>query len=156
MERREQAPQKFHYTDLLSYIFECAFALSASSTPLPSSQTSSSTPSSVPLLTIPTLGYLRGPRKSPNKRLLFSQHLYHNVCCAQLLSCVWLFETLWIVAHQASLSMEFSRAEYWSRLPFPAPGESSWPRDWTHVSCASCTTWQILYRWATWEALISL
>ena len=28
----------------------------------------------------------------------------------------------WTVAHQAPLSMEFSREEYWSRLPFPPPG----------------------------------
>ena len=27
---------------------------------------------------------------------------------------VWLFVTPWTVAHQASLSMEFSRQEYWS------------------------------------------
>ena len=29
----------------------------------------------------------------------------------------------WIVAHQAPLSMEFSRQEYWSGLPFPSPGD---------------------------------
>ena len=29
------------------------------------------------------------------------------------------------VAHQASLSMEFSRQEYWSGLPFPSPGNLS-------------------------------
>ena len=29
----------------------------------------------------------------------------------------------WTVAHQAPLSMEFSRQEYWSRLPFPTPGD---------------------------------
>ena len=29
--------------------------------------------------------------------------------------------TPWIVAHQAPLSMGFSRQEYWSRLPFPSP-----------------------------------
>ena len=28
----------------------------------------------------------------------------------------------WTVAHQASLSMGFSRQEYWSGLPFPSPG----------------------------------
>ena len=28
----------------------------------------------------------------------------------------------WTVAHQAPLSMEFSRQEYWSGLPFPSPG----------------------------------
>ena len=39
-----------------------------------------------------------------------------------LLSCVWLFVTLWTVACQAPLSMGFSRQEYWSGLPFPSPG----------------------------------
>ena len=29
----------------------------------------------------------------------------------------------WSIAHQAPLSMEFSRQEYWSGLPFPAPGD---------------------------------
>ena len=36
------------------------------------------------------------------------------------LSCVHLYVTPWIVAHQASLSMGFSRQEYWSGLPFPS------------------------------------
>ena len=40
----------------------------------------------------------------------------------------------WTVAHQAPLSMGFSRQEYWSGLPFPSPGESSQPRDRTQVS----------------------
>ena len=35
-------------------------------------------------------------------------------------SCLTL-ATPWTVAHQASLSMEFSRQEYWSGLPFPSP-----------------------------------
>ena len=39
------------------------------------------------------------------------------------LSCVRLFTTPWTVAHQASSSMEFSRHEYWSGLPFPSPGD---------------------------------
>ena len=30
---------------------------------------------------------------------------------------------LWTVACQAPLSMEFSRQEYWSGLPFPPPGD---------------------------------
>ena len=29
----------------------------------------------------------------------------------------------WTIAHQAPLSMEFSRQEYWGRLPFPSPGD---------------------------------
>ena len=34
---------------------------------------------------------------------------------ACMLSCVWLFGTTWTVAHQAFLSVEFSRQEYCSR-----------------------------------------
>ena len=33
------------------------------------------------------------------------------------------FVTPWTVACQAPLSLEFSRQEYWSRLPFPFPGD---------------------------------
>ena len=39
----------------------------------------------------------------------------------KLLSRVRLFATPWTVAYQAPLSMEFSRQEYWSGLPFPSP-----------------------------------
>ena len=45
-----------------------------------------------------------------------------------MLSCVQLFVTPWTVVHQAPLSMEFSRQECWSGLPFsflgglPNPG----------------------------------
>ena len=35
---------------------------------------------------------------------------------------VLLFATPWTVAHQAPLSMGFPRQEYWSGVPFPAPG----------------------------------
>ena len=40
-----------------------------------------------------------------------------------MLSCVRLFVTPWTVAHQAPLSTEFSRQEYWNQLPFPPPGD---------------------------------
>ena len=36
---------------------------------------------------------------------------------------VQLFATPWTVAHQAPLSMGFSRQEYWSGLPCPPPGD---------------------------------
>ena len=36
---------------------------------------------------------------------------------------VQLFLTLWTAAHQALLSVEFSRQEYWSWLSFPSPGD---------------------------------
>ena len=52
--------------------------------------------------------------------------LYFTHCsCARLLSRVWLFATLWTAACQAPPSMEFSRQEYWSRLPFPSPTSCS-------------------------------
>ena len=38
-------------------------------------------------------------------------------------SCVWLFVIPWTIAHQAPPSMELSRQEYWSGLPFPTPGD---------------------------------
>ena len=31
--------------------------------------------------------------------------------------------SLWTVAHQAPLSMGFSRQEYWSGFPSPSPGD---------------------------------
>ena len=48
-----------------------------------------------------------------------SQSAWLCVCC-YCWSCVWLFETPWMVARQASLSMGFPRKEYWSGLPFPS------------------------------------
>ena len=43
--------------------------------------------------------------------------------CACVLSDVRVFATLWAVAHQSPLSMEFSRQEYWSGFPFTPPGD---------------------------------
>ena len=40
---------------------------------------------------------------------------------AYMLSWVQLFATSWTVAHQAPLSLGFSRQEYWNGLPFPSP-----------------------------------
>ena len=36
---------------------------------------------------------------------------------------VQLFVTVWTVSHQAPLSMEFSRQDYWSGLPCPPLGD---------------------------------
>ena len=41
----------------------------------------------------------------------------------QLLSHIQLFVTPWTVVHQAPLSMEFSKQEYWNGLAFPTPGD---------------------------------
>ena len=40
--------------------------------------------------------------------------------CVFMISCVQLFATPWTVARQAPLSVEFSRQEYWCKLPFPS------------------------------------
>ena len=53
--------------------------------------------------------------------------LFSCVCLA-MLSCLvlsQLFVTLWTVARQDPLFMEFSRQEYWRGLPFPSPGDLS-------------------------------
>ena len=65
----------------------------------------------------------------------------NNFLSLRMLSCfshVWLFATLWTVAHQAPLFMGFSRQDYWSELPFPSPGDllpNSGIEPMTHVSC---------------------
>ena len=50
----------------------------------------------------------------------------HRGLCACVLSCfslVWLFSTLYTIAHQAPLSMGFSRQEYLSVWPCPLPAD---------------------------------
>ena len=51
---------------------------------------------------------------------------FFYLLCVFMLHCfshVQLCVTLWTVAHQAPLSMGFSRQEYWSGLPCPSPGD---------------------------------
>ena len=65
------------------------------------------------------------------------------------LSHVQLFVTSWTIAQQAPLSMEFSRQEYWSGLPFPSPGDR--PNPGTEPASVAtpayhCTTWEILIK----------
>ena len=64
--------------------------------------------------------------------------------CMCVLSCVWLFAIPWTIVHQIP-------------LPWDSPGkdtrvgciscsrESSWPRDWTRISCVSCIDGQVPY-----------
>ena len=51
----------------------------------------------------------------------FAKRFLH-ACMLSSFSLVQLFATPWTAAHQAPLSMEFSRQEYWSGLPFLASG----------------------------------
>ena len=52
--------------------------------------------------------------------------------------------TPWTIAHQAPLSMEFSRQEYyWNGLPFPSPGDLPHPgiKPRFHTLQANFTNW---------------
>ena len=54
--------------------------------------------------------------------------LSHQAACRlSHFSCAQLFVPPWTVAHQAPLSVGFSRQEYWSGLPCPPPGNLSNP-----------------------------
>ena len=64
----------------------------------------------------------RGVRGS--RRIIESLFLWMLLGCVRsCFSHVQLFLTPWTVAHQAPLSMGFSREEYWSGLPCPPPGD---------------------------------
>ena len=62
------------------------------------------------------------PLGSAHRIQLYMVILFRTACVLCRLSCVQLFETPWTVASQAPMSMEFSRQEYQSGLPCPAPG----------------------------------
>ena len=77
--------------------------------------------------------------------LLYSKSTDLNVAHVLSLSVMLdSFVTLWIVAHQASLSMRFYRREYWSELQFPSPGDLMDPGI-EPASRISCIGRQILY-----------
>ena len=63
------------------------------------------------------------PLSSPSPPVFNLSHHQKKRKKVKSFSCVWLFVTPWTVAYQAPLSMEFSRQEYWSGLPFPSPGD---------------------------------
>ena len=48
-------------------------------------------------------------------------YVYCDLVKVKTLSRVRLFATPWTVAYQAPSSMEFSRQEYWSGVPYPSP-----------------------------------
>ena len=65
----------------------------------------------------------RTTQRNPRKDILYTCiciYVCATCCCAKSLSHIWLFVTLWTVAHQAPLFVGFSRHEYWSGLPCPS------------------------------------
>ena len=81
------------------------------------------------------------------------------VCvCSQSVSHSRLSATPWTVATQASLSLGFFQARILEWVAISSPGDLPdtriFPtRDQTQFSCVSCIGKQILYHWATREAL---
>ena len=75
------------------------------------------------------------------------------MCAKSLQLCLTLCDP-WTVAHQAPLSMGFSRQEYWNGLLFPPPGDLPDPG----IEPASLTSPALAGRFFTtsapWEALV--
>ena len=59
-------------------------------------------------------------------------------------SSVWLFATLWTIAHQAPFSMGILQARILEWAAMPSSRESSPPMVWTCVSYVSCSGRQVL------------
>ena len=73
----------------------------------------------------PVLDPRRGPPSCNNIIISVCVHVCVSVACVHSVaqSCLTLLWPLWTVACQATLSLGFSRQEYWSGLPFPLPGD---------------------------------
>ena len=83
--------------------------------------------------------------------IIYNVHVHMLSCFSH----VWLFETLWTVAHQATLSMEFSRQECWSGLPCPPPGDLPDPGT-EPESLTSALVGGFLITSTTWEAHLQI
>ena len=86
--------------------------------------------------------YIQGTLRIMNEKDIVVALWDKSVCSV---SHVQVFATPWTVAHQAPLSIDFSRQEYWSRLPFLLPGDLPDPRIKPTSLNVSCIGRQILY-----------
>ena len=73
--------------------------------------------------------------------------------CTCVLSHVQLFVTPWNTACQDPLPMEFSRQEYWSGLPLPAPEDLPNPGMEPRSFLSPALAGRLFTTSATWEAL---
>ena len=80
---------------------------------------------------VDSLSLLQGifPTEGSNSGLPHSRRILYqlSVCVLSRFSCVRHCEIPWTIAHQAPLSVGFSRQEYWSALPCPSPGNIPHP-----------------------------
>ena len=74
-----------------------------------------------------------------------------HVCVQSHFSRVRLCAALWTVVHQASLSIEFCRQQYWSGFPCPPPGDLQIQRSKLHLMSPALAG-RFLTTNATWEA----
>ena len=79
-------------------------------------------------------------------------HLFTVYAYACVLNLSVMFNSFFLMDYSPPVSsvhvISFTQ-EYWSGLPFPSSGESSWPSDWNYMSCMDKQT---LYHSATKEA----
>ena len=80
---------------------------------------------------VDSLSLLQGifPTEGSNSGLPHSRRILYqpSVCVLSRFSCVRHCEIPWTIAHQAPLSVGFSRQESWSVLPCPSPGNLPHP-----------------------------
>ena len=69
-----------------------------------------------------------------------------------MFSRVQLFATPWAIAHQAPVSLGFSRQEYWSGLPLPSPGDIPNPGIKPASLMSPALAGRFFTTSATWEA----
>ena len=67
--------------------------------------------------------FFRGSPETPSKQ----PHSYKYVLLLLVAKSCPTLAIPWTAAHQAPLSMGFSRQDYWSVLPFPTPGNLPYP-----------------------------
>ena len=79
--------------------------------------------------------------------------LGEEVCVLSHSSRIPLFATPWTIAHQASLSIGFSRQECWSRLPCPPPGDLPDPGTEPTTLKSPALAGKLFTTSTTWEAL---
>ena len=77
---------------------------------------------------------ISGPPPPTNQKTFSLSHVRH-------------FSIPWTVAHQALLSLEFSRQKYWSGLPFPSLGDFPKPgiKPGSPALQADSTIWATTY-----------
>ena len=104
----------------------------------------------------PELGVTSAP--FPLWRFDFGLCMIHVACktmrawILSWFSCVWLFATVWTIACQATLSLGFSRQEYWSELPCPPSGDLPDPGIKPEALASLTLAGRFFTTNATWEA----